>query len=748
MDKRISVDSRKVSFSYNKGDETITSDDIIKNGNRMMCGNGLIGYRGTTDETTCEGMAATILNGVYDRQGNAWREPVNFPNGLFSALCVCENIDEEKIHSSPAFAILGDERLVSHTQSIDYKYGVFSRKTSWKHVDTNITVESERFVSMVNHNLLCAKYTVTSDRIINVTVCHGIDSKVYDINGPHFEKTLNVKRSLDGSVISVSGITQEKKIPFEVTHKCISPDRVLVKSPSSSDEKELTSEFITLTPNIPQTWYFFDTVVIDENSDHNDFSVTYQDNLEKHCKVWDEIWKSGDVVIEGDVQAQNELRYSLYQLQIIAPSEQNEERPLSVPARGLSGQTYKGAVFWDTEMFISPYFLFTRPEVVRNFIKYRILTLEGAKRKAAEYGFDGAFYAWESQETGDDACSDYNVTDVFTGRPQKTYFRDKQIHISGDIVYAISEYLDATDDFSILKDGAFEVILECAKFYLTACVFLPVKKRYELHDVIGPDEYHERVNNNAYTNRIAKQTFDTALKYISYLRENDADCLKSTYEKTGFAFYEELLGVVAQKLYVPSPNANGVIEQFDGYFDLEDCTLQDVRSRLLNDKEYWGGGNGVASQTRIIKQADTILMLNMFPDDYSNEIKKANFEFYEPRTEHGSSLSPCMYALTACKTGNSKWGYPFFRKTAGIDISGESKQFAGLIYIGGTHPAASGGAWISVIKGFCGFSIQNGKPTVNPALPENWEKVQFNVKVRAKEYQITITKEGTTICPL
>lgn len=747
MDKRIKVDSQKVYFSYKKGGPSITNDDVIKNGNRMMCGNGLIGYRGTVEETRKEGMCATIVNGIYDKRGNAWREPVNFPNGLFCSIQIVESEDDEIQFDGDPFSIVENDSLLTHVQSIDYRYGLFSRNSVFKK-DVTIRIHSERFVSMADSSLLCCRYSVCADKRIDLAVLHGIDCDVYDINGPHFDKKLNVQLGDKSNFIVVEGTTLEKEIPFGIVHKSVNPEKVLKKGKLSSNYKELLVDYITLDPNKEETWYFFETIKTDlpnkcEISSELQYSSDfYQDCWKKHCDKWDEIWNTGDVIIEGDEEAQNELRYSLYQLQIIAPPKQDKKRPLSVPARGLSGQTYKGAVFWDTEMFISPYFLYTRPEIVRNFIEYRILTLEGAKEKAKHYGFEGTFYAWESQESGEDACSDYNVVDVFTGRPQKTYFRDKQIHISGDIVYAIVEYIDSTNDYSILVDGAFEVILECAKFYLTAVVYIPCKNRYELHDVIGPDEYHERVDNNAYTNRIAKHTLDSAIRFIDYLKKENPAFLVQIYQKTDFINYEKLLHDVFTHLYIPSPNEEGIIEQFDGYFNLEDCSLQDVRSRLLNPKEYWGGANGVASQTRIIKQADVILSLNMFPDDYSDQVKKANFEFYEPRTEHGSSLSPCMYALISCKTGNSDWGYPFFRKTAGIDISADSKQFAGLVYIGGTHPAASGGAWISVVKGFCGFSVKDSEPQFKPKLPESWQKVQFNIIVQNKKYQVSITKEG------
>ena len=208
------------------------------------------------------------------------------------------------------------------------------------------------------------------------------------------------------------------------------------------------------------------------------------------------------IKIDGDEEVERDINYSIYHLNCIAPRNMKDK---SIAARGLSGQVYKGAVFWDTEMFMIDYFMHTEPEVAKTLIGYRISTLDGARKKAKEYGLDGAYYAWESQEGGFEGCSDYNVVDVFTKRPMRTHFRDKQYHISAAVVYAIVKYIRATGDTGILKDGAMEVIIECARLYRSMLLRKADSNKYEIYDVVGPDEYHERVNNNAYTNKMAQQ---------------------------------------------------------------------------------------------------------------------------------------------------------------------------------------------------------------------------------------------------
>lgn len=460
--------------------------------------------------------------------------------------------------------------------------------------------------------------------------------------------------------------------------------------------------------------------------------LTYSLLKKEHTEEWARLWNISKITIDGDDEAMFALNYSLYHLNCIAPREMHGK---SIAARGLSGQVYKGAVFWDTEMFMVDYFMHTDPEVAKTLIDYRISTLDGARQKAKEYGLEGAYYAWESQEGGFEGCSDYNIVDVFTKRPMRTYFRDKQYHVSAAVVYAIVKYIGATCDTDILKNGAMEVIIECARMYRSMLLKKVDGSKYEIYDVVGPDEYHERVNNNTYTNKMAQLVFKTAVDMIPLLGgETYAELDKKYNLKKLLSDFEDSY----KNIKVQEPNADDIIEQFDGYFKLEDCSIDAVRSRLLDDKEYWGGAYGVASQTQIIKQADVIAMMSIFSSEYSKVQMRKNWEYYEPRTEHGSSLSACMYSLVACQIGNPDAAYPFFIKSAGVDLNPGGKEWLGLIYIGGTHPASEGGAWMVAVNGFAGISIDGGELVCNPNLPKKWKGMHFKLKFKGKLYQIDI----------
>jgi nigerose phosphorylase len=720
-------------------EEGFNNNNIVNNGNKFMTGNGYMGYRGTMEEYSKNELVACNIAGLYDKQGNNWREPINAPNGFFTTLTV-DGLEVGLLKEEP----------IGHAQILELKEGLHCRQTVWDTKCGKVSVKSERFISLAEAHLMCLKYSVSVEKSCELIIKTGIDGDVWDINGPHLEAYILEERE---GLLRISSTTQELKIPVVVAEAC-QKNFIAGESIEKSSKGIFRIIKIKAEPKVEYTIYKYVSVYTGNdggsNLRENCAAVTikaasdgYDQALNLHIKAWKARWEDSDVVIEGNDKDQLALRYSIYQLQIIAPVHSKGQ---SIPARGLSGQTYKGAIFWDTEMFMLPFFLHTAPDVARNLIDYRIKALDGARKKAAYYGYRGAFYAWESQENGEDACSDFNVTDVFTGRPVKTYFKDKQVHISAAVAYAIWEVYKFTGDISVLLDGGAEVILECARFFYSYAYYKEDKDRYEILDVIGPDEYHERVNNNAYTSKMVYHTLDVALQAIELLSSEYPSKYNELISRLDYS--KEVANIIKfkEKLYVVQPDEKTlIIEQFDGYYRLEDCTLSDVKSRILDPKEYWGGGHGVASNTRIIKQADVVFMLYLFRNEYSKVIKKANWTYYEPRTEHGSSLSPCIYSLLSCEIGNEEWAYPFFVKTANVDLTGESKQFAGSIYIGGTHPAANGGAWMAAIQGFAGLKVQDGKISIKPNLPKQWKRLAFNIIIRGERYSIDITNDKQEI---
>jgi len=705
----------------------INQETVADNGNRLLIGNGYMGIRGTLEEHGKQQLAAINLAGIYDRVSDGWREPLNAPNPLRTILSVNGNV-----------LTLPETEPIEHTQSLDYRYGVFSRRTVWSVGDETVTLESSRIAHMSQQHLIAHQYSVTASAAMSVEISAEITSDIWEIYGPHYDRVVN---HVQENCITCLANVQNGKDLVAVSRVCSISDAKAVRSEYENGLRfylELQKgETVTLTSTsaVYTTLDCEDPLSAAKNAVEN---ADYTSLLNFHKQAWEKIWEAGEVELDGDDLARETINYSLYHLNSIAPRHADN---LSIPARGLSGQTYKGAIFWDSEMFILDYFLHTRPEVARSMVQYRIETLTGALEKAKQYGWQGAFYAWESQEGGYDGCSDYNVTDVFTQRPMRTFFKDKQVHISSAVARAIMQYVNVTGDVELLAQGGARTVLECARFYHSLLLNRAGKSAWEIHDVIGPDEYHERVNNNAYTNKMAQATMRWAENAAEMLKAWDPSAYDDFCCQTGANHLLPILSDAADKLYIPSPNSNGIIEQFDGYFDLEDTTVDDVRSRLLDPREYWGGAYGVAAHTQVIKQADVVTMLEFFHNDYSQSVLRANWDYYAPRTEHGSSLSACMYALLSCRCADADSAYPFFMKSARADFDGGGKQWAGLVYIGGTHPAAAGGAWKVLAQGFAGLEITENGPIVHPSLPSAWTRVAFRCCVRGKWYRVEITHD-------
>lgn len=724
-------------MSWTVQDQGFDRERITTNGNKYMTGNGYMGYRGTLEEFGKEQLTAVTLAGVYDQAGGKWREPVNAPNGLFTRLS-CNGQQLGVLDTAPG----------EHMQELDIRSAVHKRRT----VTTlggggQLIFTAERFVSMDQLHLLAGKLSICSTTDCRIELETGIDGEVWDINGPHLHG--RQERAVEGVLLSTA-VTGELGLPVAVA------ERTAVGFDALETAGDGAIRVFSFDARAGETYEWFKYAAVytglDAGGDAAGLAVQnvraaeeagYEQLLQAHREVWAERWLQSDCLIEGDAAAQFALRYSIYQLLIIAPGQSEK---VSIPARGLSGQVYKGAVFWDTEMFMLPFFLHSDPKVARNLLMYRIHTLDGARRKATEYGFLGAFYAWESQDSGDDACTLFNVNDVFTGRPMRTYFRDKQVHISADVVHGIWQYVRFTGDDTLLADGGAEVIWECARFFYSYAYYNPLKQRYEILDVTGPDEYHERVNNNAFTNALVKETLEVALRSAELLQEKYPQVYRRLTGQFADGPCLREFQVMLDSFYVPQPDPETLlIEQFDRYFKLEEVELAELKSRVIHQNEYWGGGNGLATTTTILKQADVVLMLNLFKGAYSKEVKQANWEFYEPRTEHGSSLSSCIYALVAADIGSPDWGYPYFMRTATVDLSGESKQYVGDLYIGGTHPAANGGAWMAAVLGFAGVQFDGETLRIQPALPKQWKAVELPLVLRGDSFRLRISREELTL---
>lgn len=671
-------------------------EDIILDGNRFLLGNGHIGYRGTLEEYGKEQLVGLIIAGVYDQYKDEWRENLTLPNPFFF----------KTFFQGKEISVL-EKQPLSHKTTLDIENAVYHRESEFD----ELIIKSTRFVSHDDDAILGNHIEVTAKERGTYRFCYGLSKDIYEIHGPHF---VSMNEEVNENIAFIHCVTNEGK-PLQI-HAVFNgldgkynPETGLYEA--ELELKEGESARISVICRV------------DEGEFPLPIKGSFDGLLDASIKAFRKKLNTCKVEIKGDDDLDFEMAYSIYHVLILG--DQNRTR--SIAARGLSGQTYKGAIFWDTEIFLLPFFVLTNPVIARNLLLYRIQTLNGAKQKAKSLGFEGAYYAWESQDSGLEACRSDNVTDPVTGETVVTYFGTKQIHISADIVYAIDRYIEATGDRSILDEGADDVIFECAKFFLSYSSIDENGYRH-INDVIGPDEYHERVDDEAFTLLMAERVMHIMEKYVCPNCLSDKD----------YEVYQ--IGVEAK--WAEPRVKDGVIEEFKGYFDLEDVDVNTLKSRLKNSKDYWGGKNGVATKTQVIKQADVVALLALCPEDFDEEIKKANYDYYFHRTEHGSSLSASMHCLLGVALGKEEDAYRFLRSSSGIDIRGAEKLFAGGVYIGGTHPAANAGAYLGLIYGFLGAEQINGELKLQPRLPKHIKKVTFHYQRNHKIYEVTAYHDG------
>jgi len=452
-----------------------------------------------------------------------------------------------------------------------------------------------------------------------------------------------------------------------------------------------------------------------------------------HEAAWISRWQCSDVVVDGDADAQLALRFALYHLNSAAnPADER----VSIGARALTGEDYHGHVFWDTEIFLLPFYTLTWPEAARALLMYRFHTLDGARAKAAGMGWRGALYAWESADTGAEMTPeqvigpDRRVIDVLCGKQEQ--------HISADVAYAVWQYWQATGDESFLLDAGAEILFETARFWSSRA--LPeADGRCHIRGVIGPDEYHEQIDDNAYTNVMARWNILRALDVAALLRSRWParwGSLASRLDLTDDGLMAWLH--VAETMATGLDPATGLFEQFAGYFALEDIDLVNYAGRTVPMDVVLGHER--AQKSQIVKQADVVALLGLLPQEFIGDTKVANFRYYEPRCSHGSSLSPAMHGLVAARLGDTEMALRYFRQTAAIDLADTH-----VVTDGGVHIAALGGIWMLVVWGFAGLSLRNDGLAIDPRLPAGWRNLTFRAQWRRRSLRISIDAGKQTV---
>lgn len=432
----------------------------------------------------------------------------------------------------------------------------------------------------------------------------------------------------------------------------------------------------------------------------------------------EQFWRNADMKIFGDEAMNNAISFNMYQLLQSAP----RDRCCSVPAKGLSGEGYEGHYFWDTEMFILPFFTLTNPDTARALLSFRFNTLDKARENAKLLGHKkGALFPWRT----------------ITGRECSGYYPSgtAQYHINGDIAYAVVSYYLATGDMDYLRNEGAEILIETARLWMDVGNY--ADGRFVINTVTGPDEYTCMVNNNYYTNCCAKYNLLWAVKCAGLLKANGQG--EELYSKLNLSD-EELheMQMAADSMFLPYDEKLGINPQDDSFLNKP---LWDISSTpkekfplLLHYHPLH------LYRYQVCKQADTVLAYLLFEDEQPVEVMKRSFEYYEKITTHDSSLSTCVFSMVASRLNMRDKGCFYFGDSAKIDLENTHNNTK---Y--GIHAANMGGSYMAIVYGFAGVRIKENGISIAPFLPPGWDGYEFKIRYRGRQIKISVLKNEARV---
>lgn len=448
-------------------------------------------------------------------------------------------------------------------------------------------------------------------------------------------------------------------------------------------------------------------------------SAGYEELLNRQKQAWERIWEMADITIEGDVKAQQGIRFNIFQLN---QTYLGKDARLNIGPKGFTGEKYGGSTYWDTEAYCLPFYMATKnQEVARNLLAYRYNHLDKAIENAEKLGFtNGAALYPMVTMNGEECHNEWEIT-------------FEEIHRNGAIAFAVFNYVRYTGDYGYVREKGLEVLIGIARFWHQRANFSKDKNQFVILGVTGPNEYENNVNNNFYTNYLAKWCIGYAIEQIQKIEnEFNPDYIrilnKTRLSRVEITDWQK----VADNLYLPYSGEYGVYLQQDGFLDkdLTPVSELDESEKPLNQKWSWDR----ILRSPYIKQADTLQGFYFFEDHFSKEELEKHFDFYEPMTVHESSLSPCVHSIQAAKLGRMQQAYTFYLRTSRLDLDDYNKEVEE-----GLHITSMAGTWMSIVEGFGGMRVRDGKLHFDPQIPEQWKSYSFKINFRDRILTVKVT---------
>jgi maltose phosphorylase len=704
-------------------------------------GNGRMGQRANFEETySGETLQGNYVAGVYypDKTRVGWWKngyPDYFAKVLNAAnwIGISIAIDGEELDLAKA-------KVQDFSRVLHMKEGYLER--NFKATLSNgyqVQVKAIRFCSIADDEVGAISYQIKAlnfDGTLNITSY--IDGDVKNQDSNYDEKfwdfvaddeqdeacflTLRTKKSAfevcTGAHISVQKNGQQQQLELETVRQEKFIGHQFAVSVAKGDEITLYKTAVNLSSQNHEASQLLESAKV---ALKNAVTKGFNQLFAEQQQAWAKKWQESDIVIEGDVAAQQAIRFNIYQL---FQTYTGADDRLNIGPKGFTGEKYGGSTYWDTEAYCVPFYLATAPqEVSKNLLVYRYKQLDKAIENAQKLGFNNGAALYPMVTINGEEChNEWEIT-------------FEEIHRNGAIAYAIFNYIRYTGDAEYLAQYGLEVLVAIARFWKQRVNWSGDKSKYVMLGVTGPNEYENNINNNWYTNYLAVWCLKYAQEAARWVQENHSGRYQELKYKLNFSNEEFTQWQhIAENMYYPYSEEHGVFLQQDGYLDKEQVLVKDLPAseRPLNQKWSWDR----ILRSCFIKQADVLQGFYFFEDDFDFDTHKRNFDFYEPRTVHESSLSPCVHSILAAKLHDEARAYEFYLRTSRLDLDDYNNDTED-----GLHITSMAGTWMSVVEGFAGMRVRNDKLIFNPFLPQKWQSFSFTIGFRGATIKLSISKE-------
>ncbi|MGL4672492.1 glycoside hydrolase family 65 protein [Cetobacterium sp.] len=717
----------------------------------IMClGNGYMGVRSSTEEKYLKETRDHFVSGTFNKFDE--NEVTELPNiGDFTALEILLNGDRLDLEKG---------EVKNYSRDLNLKTGLITREFNWTFKGVEYHFVSRRFVSLKDLNLMAIEVAITPiNSDAKISISSGINGQVSNSGAQHFHE--GEKRIYNKKFVEMISTTTTSKIDFiqMTTHKIKLASKELHINPELNMDRRKVSVIYDVDVKAGVEFKIEklcsvnttrDLVHIDRDlKEIRTYALNQLENFEKvgfdtlleASKVeWNKKWDAIDIKIDSAVEFdQLSIRFAQYHLIAMTPAHDSR---MGVGAKGLSGEGYKGHSFWDTELFLMPFFSYTMPEVAKSLAKYRFETLNGARKKATDNGYTGAMFPWESAWKDDGEVTPvWGAVDIITGKATKIQSGFIEQHITCDVAYALWQYYMVTKDEEFMENYGFEILFDTAIFWASRLEWNSEKNEYHINNVIGPDEYKEHINNNAFTNYMAHWNLNLAIEYYSKIKSEKPAVFNTLNEKLDLDSNLKVWKDKSEKIYLPVPRKeDSVIPQDDTYLTKEIIDLTKYKNQEHVGSLFKDYSLDQVNNIQVSKQADIMVLFYLLENKFSTDVKKANWNYYEPKTLHDSSLSLSTHCVLASDMNDKDMAYDLFRRASEIDLGPNMKTSDH-----GIHAASLGGIWQCIVNGFSGVRMLGGELRIDPKLPENWNEVSFPLNWHGVNLKVTVDKEVLTV---